>query len=126
MHMRGLCVACLLITGCGRTGPELAEVAGLVTLDGQPLPEAYVEFIPVEGGRASGGVTDDAGRYELVYSVRETGALVGKSRVLITTGDPANPRKRPEKVPPRYNQQTTLMATVESGSNQHDFKLTSK
>ena len=48
-------LACL---GCGPGGPEIASVEGKVTLDGKPLPNAAVVFIP-ENGRPAGATTDD-------------------------------------------------------------------
>src|SRR5690606_23808547 len=39
--------AMLLLAGCGGAdGPELASVSGTVTLNGQPLPHAVVQFQP--------------------------------------------------------------------------------
>ena len=43
----GLCVGlALLVGGCGDGGPPMGKVSGTVTLDGQPLAGAEVEFAP--------------------------------------------------------------------------------
>ncbi len=80
-----------LLPGCG--GPSLARVSGVVRVDGQPYPNAMVSFQPVGGdgesglnpGKGSMAVTDENGRYVLLYDGSRTGALVGKHRVRIST-----------------------------------------
>ena len=116
--------------GCGPDGPELAPVAGTVTLDGNPLAGARIEFQPQEGENASPsyGMTDQAGRYKLIYGPGQKGAMLGRHAVRISTGgqssDGVNPAMEiPERVPPRYNSETELFREVESGGNTIDFKL---
>src|SRR5690554_4043220 len=56
----------LLVTVAGCGGSDLPTVTGRVTLDGAPLPNAFVEFVPTEGqGSTSSGRTDEAGEYDL-------------------------------------------------------------
>jgi hypothetical protein len=116
-----LCASC---GGCNRGDrPPLGLVHGKVTLDGKPLPDALVRFFPGEGGRYSMGRTNAEGRYELVYIRKIMGAKVGPHKVMITTADETHPR---ELLPPRYHQETTLQAEVQSGENACDFSLTSQ
>lgn len=56
-------------------------------MDGTPLPDAIVVFVP-EKGNPSTGRTDDSGKYELSYPGDSKGALVGSHTVKITTGKP--------------------------------------
>jgi len=115
------------LTGCGGgPGVEIAPVSGRVTLDGRPVKGAYVEFIPKKGGRPSGGITDEEGRYTLQYSLDDVGAVLGPARVLVTTGDPENPKERPELIPARYNKQTILEVEVTADQHEHNFELTKK
>ena len=58
-------VIALSLTGCGSDGPERGVVTGKVTLNGDPLPNADVEFQPEEGS-PSYGMTDEKGRYDLM------------------------------------------------------------
>jgi hypothetical protein len=79
-------LAGLALAGCGR-GPERVEVEGVVTLDGKPLPNVEVVFLPdpergSTGPRAA-ALTDAEGRYHLRSDKGEDGAAVGKYRVLI-------------------------------------------
>jgi hypothetical protein len=109
----------LLISGCSESAKpyKTASVSGVITLDGQPLAAAHVTFLPVHnsgGGSQSGpeasADTDAGGRYSLKTAFGDTGASVGKNRVMITTRktelDPSNPdRSREiakERVPGRY------------------------
>src|SRR5689334_22974691 len=79
----------LFLFGCKKGPPPLVEVQGVVLLNGQPLPQAQVEFVPdLEDFGAqlnSTGVTDDQGRFTLTCMLKnEPGAVVGKHRVLVT------------------------------------------
>ncbi|QDU63809.1 hypothetical protein Pan216_46900 [Planctomycetes bacterium Pan216] len=120
-----------LLTGCGGgEKPDLGTVTGTVTLDGEPLSNAEVFFQP-EQGRPSVGQTDADGDYELLYTVRRKGAQLGKQTVRISTAtmkedDEGNTIEIPEKVPPQYNSETTLVVEVVPGSNDFDFDLKSK
>ncbi|WP_397569471.1 carboxypeptidase-like regulatory domain-containing protein [Schlesneria sp. T3-172] len=121
-------VSCL---GCSR-GPKIASVRGTVTLDGEPLPYAAVVFNPANG-RPAGATTDENGEYALNFTQGREGALIGEHRVIITTR--RDPWKDPngevhpsssEKLPTKYNTQSTLTFTVEPGkTNVADFDLES-
>ncbi|MES2791952.1 MAG: hypothetical protein V4719_20225 [Planctomycetota bacterium] len=122
--------ALLLVTsGCGSSSP-IAPVGGVVLLDGKPLNEATVRFIPVsKDGSSSIGETDSGGRFNLSYTRNQKGAWVGKHKVRVNTSkvvsDPSGKETHlVERVPDRYNQKTTLEYEVKSGHN--DFELSLK
>lgn len=142
------CMLCLSVAGCG--GGDLGEVSGKVTMDGKPLPDALVTFVPMEGGRAATGVSDANGNYKLIYIDRD-GALIGKHKVTVTTVQkpaPVNSQIRSddpeyakmmaskasdynnatvkEPIPARYNSNTELVKEVTSGDNVIDLPLESK
>lgn len=108
--------------GCGGDLPELGKVKGVVTLDGQPLAEAQVEFLP-ESGRPSGAETDEDGRYRLRYTADTDGAIVGRHTVKIRTAIDGRDDPASERLPPRYHSPSELTADVEAGSNEIDFEL---
>ncbi len=118
----GLTVA-MLSFACRQRGPELGEVHGTVTLDGRPLALATVLFEPKAGGHASRAVTDNAGRYQLVYLRDTRGALVGSHLVKVFTASEDDPK---ERIPARYNKQSTLTTDVAYGTNEYNIKLTSR
>lgn len=122
-------LAAIALVGCGDE-VELGDAQGVVTMDGKPLPEATVRFIPIGGGRSALGRTDENGHYEMLYSATATGALVGPVRVEITSAEETtdaagNSRMKPETIPARYNTQSELKADVGSGNNEFNFDLTS-
>ncbi|QDT54369.1 Bacterial Ig-like domain (group 1) [Caulifigura coniformis] len=81
-------VALALLAGCGsaETGPELVEVTGTVTMDGKPLENALVYFVPESGGMSS-GMTDASGKFTLMYRGKTEGAVPGMSTVKVTKSD---------------------------------------
>ena len=119
----------LLIMGCsGTTGLSIGKVSGVVTMDGQSLPQATVMFQPALG-RPSMGVTDDSGRYQLSYAPGIEGATLGEHQVIIRTeiaGADGEPVQRKEMLPPRYNNNSELKTTVLAGQNTCNFALSSK
>ncbi len=106
-------------------------VAGQLTMDGQPMPDAQIFFFPVESVPKGASkirphaTTDEEGNFRVATYGVEDGAPVGEYRVTVswkgenstTTGGDTD--DRPEKVPARYrNPQTTrLKATVTEGQN---------
>lgn len=118
----------LVLLGCGRG--DLGLVNGRVTLNGEPLENAFVEFSPVSIGSVATGRTDSDGEYFLMYSRTVKGAALGENVVRITTHDILDVDGRevpvPEKVPAKYNANSELTVTVEQGRNQFDFDLESK
>src|SRR5688572_6481059 len=74
----------LMVAGCGASGPEIANVSGRVTMDGKPLANATVLFVP-EDGRPAGARTDADGNYVLNFTEGRQGAIPGMNSVRITT-----------------------------------------
>jgi len=128
-----LALPTVLLLGCGGgSGVDTSGVHGTVTMDGQPLANAYLEFIQ-SGTRPAYGKTDSSGNYTLEYTASQTGAVPGEYKVKINTGDEANlgldgemvPAVK-ETVPSKYNSETTLTFTVVDGeSNVANFELDS-
>lgn len=78
LMLLGLAACAVAITGCPSGGAvvDTEHVRGVVTLDGEPVPEATVMFSPVtEGqGMAATGNTDANGVYELTAASTGEGA----------------------------------------------------
>ena len=121
-----LAAAAVCLCGCGARN-DLAAVQGKVTLDGQPLPDAFVVFAPTTHGTTSYGRTDAGGNYEMMFTDNEKGAWIGENLVRISTGDlgrGGGPGPK-ERVPIVYNEATTLKADVKRGNNAFNFDLKS-
>ena len=68
-----------LSLGCG-SGNDLAQVTGVVTLDGAPVQNLSIEFIPNQG-RPSLARTDEEGKFTAYYLPKQPGAAPGKHRL---------------------------------------------
>lgn len=125
--------------GCSQKPYELAPVSGTVTLDGEPLAGAAVNFQPVRSrgndnpGPGSSGRCDGDGRYQLTTIHGDPGAVVGQHRIRIysdrqpvdSSRDESGPAPR-DLMPDRYNTRTELTLDVTpDGTSQADFSLTS-
>ncbi|WP_437191183.1 carboxypeptidase-like regulatory domain-containing protein [Planctomicrobium sp. SH527] len=119
-------IAGSVLLGCGDRPtdvPTLGAVQGTVTLDGAPLSGAIVLFEPKATGAGSSGATKEDGKYTLVYSATENGAVPGEHTVRITRQEMD---MGPETLPAVYNVRSTLTATVVAGKNELNFALESK
>jgi len=146
----------VLSSGCGggtdTTETEyvknLVSVSGNVTLEGNPVPQAKVLFLPdisQESGRMAEGYTDGQGRYQLNTPVpslnrdRTAGVLPGEYRVVIskitmpdgspipqgTTEADAMAEGAQESIPARYSDpnNTELKVTIAAAQQDLDFEL---
>lgn len=81
---------CVSFVGCGGGGPDdmpdVGQVTGTITIDGQPAANLMVTFQPT-AGRPSYDTTDEAGKYELQYNADTKGAKIGSNLVTISTAD---------------------------------------
>jgi hypothetical protein len=136
MHHKAITLALLwslaCLCGCGPSGPERVVVSGTVTYRGQPIEQGSIRFVPSGStqGPASGAVIAQ-GKYDVSA---KGGVLVGTHRVEITA---VAPRKDPmgrdlaamegagaQYLPAKYNRESTLTATIDSGSpNERNFDL---
>jgi hypothetical protein len=94
-------VLTLAVCGCTKTPPPVTEVSGVLLLDGKPLPLAKVSFVPELSGfgaeMASTAITDEKGRFTLTCGNQQSGAVVGKHRVIITEGPPPAELRRQDE-----------------------------
>ena len=135
------------VPACGGGAIKTEGVTGVVTLDGEPLPNATVYFTPVDGasGAQQGvGTTNELGEYKLqtLYGAADAGTTPGDYVVTIdcidevptggtTTNDDGEEIPETEevqRVPARYlNGETSgLTATVVKGANTFNFDLTTE
>jgi hypothetical protein len=155
MHDRtpvaGLFPALLIWAGCNAAPSanydsiELVQVSGYVTLDEQPLPNAVVTF-EAEDGQFSYGLTDSSGHYALQFDSEMSGVRPGKKTVRISTtrkilglntdaeggeepsdeeGESVAAVSATERIPAKYNAESTLIADVTAEQTTFDFELQS-
>ena len=103
-----------LLVGCSQEGGfKLAKVSGTVTLDGQPVAGAGLEFVADAGGVAYGR-TDASGRYYMSFGNSRTGAIVGRNQVRITAGDRVTVGEKNTNRPKCFLRSTTRKASWSS------------
>jgi hypothetical protein len=108
------------LSGC-RDGPELGKVSGRVTYKGEPVSGAVVSFIPRDERKQSIGFTNEEGEYELQYTLRREGALIGRHRVSVRVYPDQG--RRPVPVPEKYGPKSKVEFEVERGRNRFDIEL---
>jgi hypothetical protein len=114
----------LLISGCRKSGPELAPVSGRITLSGKPLEKADVVFQPENGKPPASGRTDAEGRYTLAYKRGVMGGLVGQNTVQISVSRELV--RNPPKIAAKFNTQSELHREIKPGENEFDFDVTTE
>jgi hypothetical protein len=82
---------CLAIPGCSKVPPPVTEAGGVVKINGAPLANVQVEFVPdlADFGAEtnSSAVTDENGHFQLIYSkTGQPGAVIASHRVLVMEG----------------------------------------
>ncbi|MEP3480900.1 MAG: carboxypeptidase regulatory-like domain-containing protein [Fuerstiella sp.] len=141
----GLLCACvfLALPGCGGAAsdmPDIGQVTGKVTIDGQPGANLMVTFQP-QSGRPSYATTDEAGAYELTYNGDAKGAKLGSNLVTISTagggedyGDGGSAKEvsleNADALPAKYNTlagaNEEMTVEVKSGANEFNWDIQSK
>jgi hypothetical protein len=127
----------LLVTGegCGKSdGPEIVPVAGTITRNGKPIPNLFLNFVPVQG-RPSWAITDANGQYKLEYDDKQKGAVVGQHAVWVasppTGSEGMGPEDQPKSSPDlpeilkKYGNQkdTPLKVEVKAANRVLDLQL---
>lgn len=116
---------CLVFAGCA---PQQIGIHGQVTLQGKPLDEAVVQFVPLAKGKINGSEIK-AGNYSLEAS---RGLLPGKYRVEIKDNPPLaaghNPNSFAKRriLPEKYSQDSKFEIEIPADAPEplkFDFKL---
>ena len=107
-----------LMSGCGGADiPELGDVSGKVTINGQPVVGIYVMATPKEG-RPAYGTTGDDGSFRLMYVADVTGTRLGSTKISLTW---------PQGVagPPVPAEYASMELDVLAGKNPLNIEMTS-
>ena len=105
-----------LLSGCG--GSNVVSVSGRLTYKGQPVTNAFINFVP-DNGRPSMGETDQDGKFTLVYDPQTKGAQLGKHRVFVqynAVADAGKPGVVPG-APPKLSDEWREFFTKYGGDN---------
>lgn len=120
-----LCLVALVLGCAGSDGA--ADVKGEVSLDGQPLMDGVIHFMPLDGKSRTASTFVKGGHFE-------TRVPLGKQRVEISCvkaqplkpGQMADSATGAEIVPAKYNTKSELTLEVKRGKNEPRFELSGK
>jgi hypothetical protein len=116
-----------------RTATIIVPVSGTVTIDGQPLPHAYVKFMPVprpgqnplDGNPGSDAFTDLDGNFTLHQIANDRpGVIVGEHRILLRSGEPGPDGFVNERVPFSWRKGMRWYRVSWTGSREVVFQIT--
>ena len=137
MQFLGL-LGLIALVGCNRSNPALSPVAGVVTLNNQPIAGAQVRFLPQADtpGHGGVGITEADGSYAVIAhrSSNRKGLPPGDykvvvSRLLMPDGTPPPPGTATinspvkESVPDPYCKQNDTPLTVTIGEDAVTFDI---
>jgi hypothetical protein len=123
---------CALVWAAGCSGSSgVGTVSGKVTLDGEPLKEGVVRFVPVDGkGQTASGIVTD-GTFTATVPVGTMRVEFSAPRVLgrrKVYDDPNSPMVEEvgERIAERFNVRSELRITVRAGRQSETFNLSSR
>jgi hypothetical protein len=140
------CCMTMFALGCSSTSsPDyselgLVELSGRVLLDGQAMPNVEVRLVTAEDGIYSYGVSDDNGRYSLMFDSRTRGIIPGKKQVVVVNAsakaeggsmeeeegeetEGASKKKGGSRIPKCYGRDSKYIVEVVGTSNAFDIEL---
>lgn len=124
------------LTGCGGSSDRLkvVPVSGVVTFNGQPLPNGSLLFVPVQDGPSAQAILKSDGTFSAGTYETADGVVPGEYQVSITAFDipvdqelDASAPSPKSLIPDRYRspEQSGLTATITGdGKNELRFELT--
>jgi hypothetical protein len=122
-----LLLAGLMLAGCSQSSTH-GTVDGTVVLDGEPLREGAVRFVPVDGASQTASAMVRNGQFTATVPIGHmrvefSGAKVVGQQKMYGTPDSPKVDMVAELLPPRYNVQSELTLDVQAGSQEAKFEL---
>lgn len=122
-------ILCLVfLAGCGGDGKY--PVSGVVTWEGEPIPEdhhGYVTLTPVDpSSPPDAGPIGPGGQFDFRATPGEKRVEILITRPVGEVIEAMGAAAHEQYIPTRYNEKTELTMTVEAKDNEIDFALVSK
>ncbi len=121
----------LALAAAGCSGGGASTVSGTVKLDGQPVKQGLIKFIPADGQTPTADATITDGKYTATVPPGDkrveitASKVVGKQKMYDTPDSPTVDLVE-ELLPKRYNTASELTLKVTGGSQTKDFDLQGK
>lgn len=106
--------------GCDRH-PTRVPVSGTVLIDGEPLKQGNIQFVPKVGRPSSGKISE--GRFALTCYEGNDGALLGTHRVQVASNRIIGDSKIEWYAPPKYADFRTSEVSVDVTKPVDDLKI---
>jgi hypothetical protein len=118
-------IATLFAPGCN-SGPRSYPVSGTVMLDGKPLDDGNIYFLPLDPNVSADAGKIQAGQFHFEAREGKMRVEIRASREVPGKRSPMGNIRKEEYIPARYNRDSTLAAEVRpSGENVFRFELNS-
>lgn len=115
----------LLLIGCSG-GPRSYPVSGTVTLDGKPLDDGNIYFLPLDPNVPPDAGKIEAGHFRFAAREGKVRVEIRASREVPGKRSPMGNIRKEEYIPARYNRESTLEAEVRADKeNVYSLELTS-
>ncbi|MCL2118790.1 MAG: hypothetical protein FWH27_10235, partial [Planctomycetaceae bacterium] len=119
---------------------NLHSIAGKVTLDGTPLEEGMISFMPTGDSGMSTGTQIKNGAYSArvspgkmivkIYAERpltpEEAATINNNPMSGSSMTPGGAEVKKQFIPAKYNDKSSLFVEVQGDMKNHDFQLESQ
>lgn len=114
----------LVLAGCD-SGVKRVAVVGNVMLDGEPVAEGNIVFLPGDADSGGDGARIVDGEYRCEVTPGAKRIRITADRRVPGPNDRTGMPRHEQYIPARYNRATTLKASIEQAQSL-DFPLTSK
>jgi predicted small lipoprotein YifL len=111
-----------LLCGCGSDRPAVVPVSGQVLIDGQPVADATLQFVPT-GSRPARATTDAQGRFTATTFDDGDGCVPGTHKVVVVAISHPSPTEEVLSVPEKYMDLATTDVTVSIDQPTDDLKI---
>lgn len=124
LSLAGAGAVLLCLAGCDDR-PKRVPVAGKVLIDGEPLTNGYVTFIP-ENNRPAVGQIDEQGNFRLTTFDNNDGCVPGTHGVTVVSNQQITPSRMKWLIPKKYMDVSTSgeKVTIEKPTEDLVIKLT--
>jgi hypothetical protein len=119
MRSLPLAVSLSVLLGCtGGDGPKMAPVKGTVHMNGKPLANVGVTFLPEGKGPIASGNSNDQGEFVLMTTRPGDGASIGTHKVAFGSAQEGPKKPGAPTIPEKYAMPDTTDITAEVKPNQ--------